>query len=1093
MAEGLVGGDEARAAGRLIEQLGTILKGVRDDMPDGFAAALLGRAAPEDLLAYEPRELASLAEDAWAFLMVRPAGAPKIRVESRAGPMGAERVKAVTVIEIVNDDMPFLLDSVMGELTEQGLTVRLVVHPILAIDREADGALSAFRGLAGGDGRASRESFIHIHVDRIDNVTREAEIAEAIAQVLADVRICVTDWPAILARVNETVAELRANPPPLPADEIAEAVQFLEWLTTDNFTFLGVRSYRYAGVGEIDPQFETGLGILRGAAVRVLRRGSELVSITPEVMEFLNEPKALIITKANVRSRVHRRIHMDYIGVKQFDADGTLIGELRIVGLFTSTAYTRSARQIPYLRRKIDAVLAPRRLRAGQPFRQGAGQRPGDLSARRIVPDRRRYAARLRPDGDAARRTAARAGAGAPRPLRPLRLGPRLRAARPLRQRRPRSHRQLSGGNLSRPGLGLLSVLPGRAAGPRALHHRPLRRRDAEPGPRDPRARGRRHRAHLDGRPERRARDRSRSGQGAGVAGALPRRVLGRLSRGLFARRRGRATSASSRPCRRCARSPSTSTARREVRRYRAGLKVWNCDSPIPLSERVPVLENMGFRVVDERTYRIAAAGPPEACVWLHDMMLERADGAAIDLDALEQRLEAAFMMVMRGRAENDGFNALVLAAGLPWRDVALVRTIARYLRQARIAVLARTTCGRRCASMPPSPPTSWRCSMRGSIRGRTARRTSVRACRRHRRTHRSCAAGRRQPRRGPHPAPLRQRGRRGLAHQFLSGRRDGAGEPTIAIKFDSRRIDGLPLPRPLYEIFVYSPRVEGVHLRFGKVARGGLRWSDRPQDFRTEVLGLVKAQQVKNAVIVPVGAKGGFVPKQLPVGGPREAFQAEGIAAYTIFVVQPARRHRQYRARRRHRPPHMPCATTATIPISWSPPTRAPRPSPTSPTASRAEHGFWLGDAFASGGSAGYDHKKMGITARGAWEAVKRHFREMDVDIQTTPFTRRRRRRHVGRRVRQRHAAVARTIRLVAAFDHRDIFIDPDPDPEAQLRRAPAAVRAAALELAGLRQAPDLARAAACSRAPPRRSRSRPKPQALLGLAGAAGDAARR
>ena len=270
----------------------------------------------------------------------------------------------------------------------------------------------------------------------------------------------------------------------------------------------------------------------------------------------------------------------------------------------------------------------------------------------------------------------------------------------------------------------------------------------------------------------------------------------------------------------------------------------------------------------------------------------------------------------------------------------------------------------------------------------------------------------------------------------------DGQPKQLIAIKFASRKLDGMPLPRPLYEIFVYSPRVEGVHLRFGKVARGGIRWSDRPQDFRTEILGLVKAQQVKNAVIVPVGAKGGFVPE-----APARRRHARGRSRPKASPPTSSSSRRcstsptiSARRRRDRRPPTW-CATTATIPISWSPPTRARRPSPTSPTASPIEHGFWLGDAFASGGSAGYDHKKMGITARGAWEAVKRHFREMDVDISTTPFT------VVG--VGDMSGDVfgngmlrETTIKLVAAFDHRDIFIDPDPDPETSLRRAQAPVR---------------------------------------------------
>ena len=384
----------------------------------------------------------------------------------------------------------------------------------------------------------------------------------------------------------------------------------------------------------------------------------------------------------------------------------------------------------------------------------------------------------------------------------------------------------------------------------------------------------------------------------------------------------------------------------------------------------------------------------------------------------------------MRGVAENDGYNALVLAAGLRG---ATSRSSARSRAScARSACpIRRTTCGRRCASMPAIAAKIvelFHARFDPGARRRSAER--ARAPGGARRRDRGRARARRQPRRGPHPAPLRQRRAGGDPHQLLSARpRAASRRPAIAIKFDSRKLDGMPLPRPLYEIFVYSPRVEGVHLRFGKVARGGIRWSDRPQDFRTEILGLVKAQQVKNAVIVPVGAKGGFVPKHMPAGDAR-GDPGRGHRHLQAVHVDAARHHRQSRTRRRDRRPTTSCATTTTIPISWSPPTRAPRPSPTSPTASPSEHGFWLGDAFASGGSAGYDHKKMGITARGAWESVKRHFREMDVDIGRTPFT------VVG--VGDMSGDVfgngmlrERTIQLVAAFDHRDIFIDPDPDPE--------------------------------------------------------------
>src|SRR6266571_2971082 len=356
--ERLLDTDEERAARRLIEQAGTILTGLYGDMPESFAAQLFARAAPEDLVRYEPRELAALAEEAWGFLKERKPGIPKIRFDTRDGPIGAERIKAVSIIEIVNDDMPFLLDSAMGELTEQGIEIRLVVHPIFTIERDNAGSLIGFRGEGPAVGAALRESFIHIHVERVEDEARKAQVVRALEQALADVRVCVQDWRPMLTRVGEVIVEMRNNPPRLSVDEIAEAVQFLEWLLANNFTFLGLREYSYpGGEGEIAPKFETGLGILRAREVRVLRRGTELVSITPEIMAFLKEPKALIITKANVRSRVHRRVHMDYIGIKRFDEDGRIVGELRVVGLFTSTVYTRSTKTIPYLRRKVDAVM----------------------------------------------------------------------------------------------------------------------------------------------------------------------------------------------------------------------------------------------------------------------------------------------------------------------------------------------------------------------------------------------------------------------------------------------------------------------------------------------------------------------------------------------------------------------------------------------------------------------------------------------------------------------------------------------------------------------------------------------------------------
>jgi glutamate dehydrogenase len=355
-AADLPGTDEERAVAALIAAAGNILRSENREVPEDFVAALFAYAVPEDLMRYDPRQLAELAANAWSLLAVRKPGVPKIRLEA-FDPAGHERPRNDSVLEIVNDDMPFLVDSVLAELADRGIEVRFVVHPVLSVARDAAGRLTAFKGAKPAAG-ALRESVIYIHIERIEEEARRAEIVEAIERVLADVRLCVQDWRAMTARVADMVAELKANPPPLPPAEIGEAVAFLEWLADNNFTFLGIRDYTFtAGEDALEPVFETGLGILRSRDMRVLQRWNQPLVITPQMRALLKQPTLLIITKAAVRSRVHRRVYMDYVGVKRFDRDGRLVGEFRIVGLFTSTAYTRSTRSIPYLRRKVDAVL----------------------------------------------------------------------------------------------------------------------------------------------------------------------------------------------------------------------------------------------------------------------------------------------------------------------------------------------------------------------------------------------------------------------------------------------------------------------------------------------------------------------------------------------------------------------------------------------------------------------------------------------------------------------------------------------------------------------------------------------------------------
>ena len=990
-------------------------------VPEDFLEGFFGQALPEDLECYRAQELAAIADDAWGFFAQRTPGEPKLRL------VAADRAPGISVLDIVNDDMPFLLDSVVGELSERSLDIRLLVHPVFTVERDAAGSLLKFGGTRKGDGQ--RESFIHIHIDGLDDEAARTDLVRALENILADVRVSVQDWRPMLARARDIIADLRANPPPLPAAEIAEAIAFLEWLAADNFTLLGARDYDFKSNGtSLEPNFETGLGLLRSRDVRPLQRWNRPLTITPEIRAVLEQPRLLLVTKSATRSRVHRRADLDYIGVKRFDRDGKLLGEHRFCGLFTSTAYTGSVKAIPYLRRKADDIIR----RAGFDANSHSGRalvnvletyprdelfqidedllydfalailQLADRPRVRVLPRRDRfdrfvfvlvYVPRDRYDG----RIRAQIGDYLATTFKGS-----VRAFYPFFPEGP---------------LVRVYFIIGRNEGEALNPDRATLDRAVEDIVR----------SWVDGLDEAitAAHEPSRAGELASrYCNAFPIdyrevyspamavgdiRVLETLtpthSLGVDLYRQG------------------------GVEARRAGLKVFSQGHPISLSERVPVLENMGFRVVDERTYHIEPKGAPG--VWFHDMELESASGQPIDLSALEKPLEECFLAVMGRDAENDGYNALVLVAGLVWRDVALIRTISRFLRQIRVpysqdymwatlrkhAGIATSIVDLSHARFDPkitpteNERTARQAKISSSIEDALQGVDSLDEDRILRHFVNAVMAA--------------------IRTNFYQRDKSGHVKELIAIKFASREVEDMPLPRPLYEVFLYSPRLEAVHLRFGKVARGGIRWSDRPQDFRTEILGLVKAQNVKNAVIIPVGAKGGFIPKYLPAGGSREAIQAEGIATYKMFISTLL-------------------DITDNIGIGKAgviPPADVVRHEGDDPylvvaadkgTATFSDiandiaiaHDYWLGDAFASGGSAGYDHKKIGITARGAWESVKRHFREMDVNIHVTPFT------VVG--IGDMSGDVfgngllrEKTAKLVAAFDHRDIFIDPNPDAE--------------------------------------------------------------
>ncbi|MHA7775747.1 NAD-glutamate dehydrogenase [Roseibium sp. M-1] len=993
-----------------------------------FSRAFYDRGAAEDLVAYTAEELTGFVRDAWQDFQTHDLGTHRVSIADPAFKAQGSKVKGVTVIEIVNDNMPFLVDSVMDELQESKIEVHLVLHPIFIVERDGKGKLTSSTARKKPPKRTDRqESLIHIHVTRIDADEAREALKARLDKVLTDVRSVVADFKPMQERLAEAIDTYKTTQIPGSSDELWEAIHFLEWMENDNFIFLGMREYTFKGgveEGELSPHEGTGLGLLSDPDVRVLRRGAEFVQITPEIREFLKKPEPLIIAKANVKSTVHRRVHMDYVGAKLYDDEGNMVGELRIVGLFASTAYTEPTSTIPFLRRKVASVLA----RAGYGSESHSGRAlrnvleafPRDelfqIERDRLydfaiailqLDERPRIRVLSRPDKF-------------DRYVSILVFVPRDRYSTEVRL------------NV---GTYLASVYEGRLSawyvtypeGPLARVHYIIGRDKGEtPKP----AQEELEAAVAD--MVRTWSDSVRDALNHEFTPAQARKLADRYALSFHGGYKEVYNAQSAlfdivKLETLSDKNETTITFHHSTgsKDNRLSLKVYHRGSPIPLSARVPLLENMGFRVINERTYRITPADAPLS--YLHEMTLESRGGEDIAFsDQLQSRLESMFMAIWTGKAEDDGYNRLVLTADLAWRDVAVVRALSKYLRQAGIrfsedymwttlnnypAITARLV---ELFHLRFNPDVTEKDRVSGTERLEgelTARLEDVasldddRILRRFQNVIESI-----------------------LRTNFYQLDKKGQPKPTFAFKINSRQIDDLPQPRPFREISVYSPRVEGVHLRFGMVARGGLRWSDRPQDFRTEVLGLVKAQQVKNAVIVPVGSKGGFVPKNLPPMSDRDAWFKEGTESYKIFInalldvtdnldedkILPPERVQRFDGD----DPYLVVAAdkgTATF-------------SDTANGISESRH-FWLGDAFASGGSAGYDHKKMGITARGAWEAVKRHFREMNRDIQTEPFTA----AGVGDMsgdVFGNGMLLSKATKLVAAFDHRDIFLDPDPDP---------------------------------------------------------------
>ncbi|WP_106478609.1 NAD-glutamate dehydrogenase [Phytohalomonas tamaricis] len=984
-----------------------------------FAHHYYAGASFEDLAERRFDDVFGATLTTWAFLQEREPNAAKVRVFN---PDFEEHgwQSTHTIIEVLNDNMAFLVDSVRIELNRRGITVHAIHNAVLAVEREQQ-RMTRVSGVKDSDAPSDQESIIFIEIDRHTDRAMLDDLATSLTEILEEVRVAVSDFDAMQQQVHAAIEEMRSRrPADIDARDADEACAFLEWMLDDRFTFLG---YEESIVSEQGSQ--TRLSKREGSELGVLKLDKPRYHQEPnrdsdseDAGEYVLIPELISFAKSAYHARIHRPAYPDYITVERFDDQGRVIGERRFLGLYTLSVYNDPPRSIPVLRRKVQAVMESSgvdpRGHNGKQLLQILEVFPRDdlfqMSADELcrtalgilsIRERRRVRVFIREDrfgkfysclifvprdvfstdlrvriqnylcdvldasfGDFNTYLSESV-------LARIQLILRFNGDTPVdRDERKIEQRVIE---IARSWKDELHSALVEGVGEESANRLMTLYRDAFPaGYRDdfsPRAAvydiGYLH--ELD--------------QGAPIALSLYR------------------------------------TADSEAQDIR--LKLYHHDRPVPLSDVLPLLENLGLRVLSERPYDIERN---DGNYWIHDFDLERPSGNGIDLHSMRETFIDAFTRIWSGEAESDPFNRLIITAGLDWREVAMLRAYARYLKQIRFG-LSQLYIATTLTAYPAITRELVALFKMRFDPDVTHDEQAYTDCRENINAMLDEVSSLNDDRLMRRYVELIEAT---LRTNFFQP--DARGEPKdyISLKLEPRKIADMPKPRPLYEIFVYSPRMEGVHLRSSKTARGGMRWSDRFEDFRTEILGLVKAQQVKNAVIVPSGAKGGFICKRLP-DGDRDAIQREGIACYQTLirgmldisdnlvekqVVTPERV-----VRHDDDDPYLVVAAdkgTATFSDIAN--------------ALSQEYGFWLGDAFASGGQHGYDHKAMAITARGAWEAVKRHFRELDVDTQQQEFTV----LGIGDMagdVFGNGMLLSEKIQLVAAFNHRNIFIDPNPD----------------------------------------------------------------
>ncbi|MCK7547123.1 NAD-glutamate dehydrogenase [Marinobacter koreensis] len=937
-----------------------------------------------------------------------------------------------TVVFILHPNMPFLIDSLRIAINQREIGTHSIQHSILRVDRDSDGKLKKLYSTKKAGADAQYEAFIVLEIDRHSDPKDLKELEEALQTVLHEVRIAVSDFDLVIDKVNESIDELDTTTAGISAEEKDEARAFLKWLVSDHFTFLGYDEYDFAKDknGIIVRRVENSeLGILRVNNERSDRvRLDELPQRTRH--EMTRSDDIFIFAKSAQRSRVHRPAYPDYIAVKKFDEKGEVVGERRFLGLYTARVYNERPDEIPLLRRKFESVMKRsgflRNDYAGKELEQILTLYPRDelfqiktdellRVAKSIlyIQERRRIELFMREDVYGQFVTCL---AFFPRDIYNTEL--RLKGEQVLLDSLEAEDIEF----VTHFSESVLARVQFTIRVPQVENRElPLAEIRDKVISLAQSWRDGLYDSLSEAYGEERGNEYYRL-----WAGGFPASYTD-----MFSPRRAAIDLEHI--------AAAVDDDDLAMSFYRAleedentlHFKLFFPDEPLPLSDVMPIFDNLGFRVLGEHPFEVLDRHGKS--VWIHDFTLQAHTGDVVDIHRIRPIFEELFRRVWHGEAENDAFNRLMLSSYMNWREIALLRTYARYMRQIRFSN-SQTFISNTLVNHEPltrllleyfevrfNPDRFQSAGKSEAVQQKLEIEFN---------------AGLDEVDNLSEDRVLRlymelmQATLRTNYYQL-----DGAERPKpyISVKFDPSQIPDMPLPLPMFEIFVYSPRVEGVHLRGGKVARGGLRWSDRFEDYRTEILGLVKAQQVKNAVIVPVGAKGGFVAKRLPDPSDREAFQAEGIEAYKTFIrgllditdnLVDSGIQAPERVIRHDEDDHylVVAADKGTATFSDI------------ANGLSAEYGFWMGDAFASGGSNGYDHKKMGITARGAWVSVERHFREMGINPALDEFT------AIGigdmgGDVFGNGMLCSEKTRLVAAFNHVHIFIDPAPDPEASFK----------------------------------------------------------